>query len=342
MRRNKAVLITGLALATSLALAACGGGNSNPGSSNGGSEGTLQVAFVPKIQGIPFFEAMNSGGKKASEEFGFKWVYSGATSADPAAQADVVRSLIQQSVDSISVAPNDPNSMAPVFVEAQKAGIVVATADTDAPESIREYFVSQASEEGIGTALAEQVLTPMGGKGKLAIVSCGQTAANLNAWIEVIKETVATDYPNAEIVDVVYADEDQARAVTMAKDLMNAHPDLTGLIGPCTTAAPGIAQAIDEAGKIGKVFSTGVGTPQAMLPYLESGASSASVLWNVEDHGYLTAWAGWQAAQGIAFPANAPFDAGHLKGLTYDADTKVLLLGTPLILTADNAGDFSY
>ena len=35
---------------------------------------------------------------------------------------------------------------------------------------------------------------------------------------------------------------------------------LVGLIGPCTTAAPGIAQAVDEAGKIGQISTVGVGT----------------------------------------------------------------------------------
>lgn len=335
MRRSKVVAMSSIALASVLTLAACGGGAS-------GDTDSTQVAFVPKVQGIPFFEAMNTGGQAAADELGFEWVYSGATTADPAAQADVVRSLTQQGVDSISVAPNDPNSMAPVLQQAQDSGISVATADTDAPDSVREYFVSQASEQGIGTALTEQMMEPIGGEGEIAIVSCGQTAANLNAWIEVIEETVESDYPNVEIVDIVYADEDQDRAVSMAKDLMNAHPDLDGLIGPCTTAAPGIAQAITEAGREGEVFSTGVGTPQAMLPYLESGASSASVLWNVEDHGYLTAWAGWQAAQGNEFPSDEPFDAGRLSGITYDPETNILLLGDPLILTAENAGDFDY
>lgn len=344
MRRTKAFVMTGFALATTLALAACGGGSgtSSAGSDGGAGSDTVQVAFVPKVQGIPFFEAMNTGGQDAAEEFGFEWVYSGATTADPAAQADVVRSLVQQDVDSISVAPNDPNSMAPVLQEAADAEISVATADTDAPNSVREYFVSQASEEGIGTALTEEIMEPMNGEGKIAIVSCGQTASNLNAWIDVIEEKIASDYPNAEIVDVVYADEDQAQAVTMAKDLMNAHPDLKGLIGPCTTAAPGIAQAITESGKVGEVFSTGVGTPQAMLPYLESGAASSSVLWNVEDHGYLTAWAGWQVAQGNEFPSDGPFDAGRISGVTFDPETNILLLGEPLILTAENAGDFDY
>ena len=53
----------------------------------------------------------------------------------------------------------------------------MATADTDAPNSVREVFVNQASAEGIGQGLTDALLTAMGGKGKYAIVSCGQTAA---------------------------------------------------------------------------------------------------------------------------------------------------------------------
>lgn len=329
--------------AVALLVSGCAGGNNESasnGDSSGGSDSSYSVAFVPKIQGIPFFEAMNAGGADAAEEFGFKWVYSGPTTADPAAQSDVVRAQIQQRVDALMVAPNDPDSMGPLLKEAQTSGIRVGTADTDAPNSVREVFVSQASEEGIGTALLEQIAKPIDGKGDIAIVSCGQTASNLNAWIKVIKDKVASDYPEINIVDTVYADEDQAKAVTMAKDLMNANPDLKGIIGPCTTAAPGVAQAVQETGKIGEVFTTGVGTPQAMKPFLESGASSASVLWNVEDHGYLTAWAGWQMAQGNEFQPTQT--VGRIVGVTYDPDTKILLLGDPLILTTENVGDYDY
>lgn len=340
---RRATTVAALALAITLPLTACGNSGSTADTTSGsGSDSTTTVAFVPKIQGIPFFEAMNSGGKQAADEFGFEWAYSGATTADPSAQADVARSLIQQNVDALAVAPNDPNSMAPVLQEAADAGITAFTADTDAPDSTRKFFVSQASSEGIGTALLDQLAQATGDSGKFAIVSCGRTAANLNSWIDVIKQKLA-DHPNMTLVDTVYADEDQAKAVTMAKDLMNAHPDLAGLIGPCTTAAPGIAQAVDEAGKVGTISTVGVGTPQAMLPFLKSGASSASVLWNVEDHGYLTAWAGWQAATGQEFPTDGkPFDVGRVSGVTWDEGTRTLLLGEPLILTADNAGDFDY
>jgi rhamnose transport system substrate-binding protein len=231
--------------------------------------------------------------------------------------------------------------MAPLLKQAQDAGIKVATSDTDAPDSVRQVFVSQASTEGIGQALTDALLEAMGGKGKYAIVSCGQTAENLNSWIEVQKSYTAEKYPDAEIVDTVYAGEDQAKATQMATDLMNAHPDLTGLVGECTSSAPGVAQAVRDAGKIGQVFTVGLGTPQSMKPYLEDGSSSASILWNVENLGYLTAWAGAQLAEGKQFaPSNDV--SPDLSAVKYDAGSKTLLLGPPLAITKDNVDKFNY
>src|SRR3954447_19977472 len=336
----------GLGLALALTLTACGqgsGGSASSGGSgaSGGGGDNYTVAFVPKLQGIPYFEAMNSGGKAACQELGCTWLYQGPVEADPAAQADIVRSYSQQGVDALIVAPNDPDSMAPLLKQAADAGIKVATSDTDAPNSVRQVFVSQASTEGIGQALTDALLEAMGGKGKYAIVSCGQTAENLNSWIEVQKTYTAQKYPDAQIVDIVYAGEDQAAATQMATDLMNAHPDLTGLVGECTSSAPGVAQAIRDAGRTGKVFSVGLGTPQSMLPYLTDGSSSASILWDVENLGYLTAWAGVQLAAGKDFQATNDV-SDDLPKVEYDDSTKVLLLGPALRITKDNAGNYNY
>ena len=299
------------------------------------------VAFVPKLQGIPYFEAMKTGGEAAAKEIpGLKWVYQGPTTADPAAQADIVRSLVQQKVDVLFVAPNDPDSLAPVLEEAKTAGIIVGTSDTDAPNSVRELFVNQATSEGLGSTIAETLATAMGGKGTAAIVSCGETATNLNAWIKVEEATFKSKYPDIKLLPTVYAGEDQAKATQMATDLINANPNLTGLIGQCTTSAPGVAQAVKDAGKIGKVFTTGLGTPKAMLPYLQDGSSSGSVLWDVEALGYLTAWAGAQLKAGTPIDANPT--VGSIKGVTYDAASKTLLLGPPTVFTKDNAGKYNY
>lgn len=307
-----------------------------------GGDGDFTVAFVPKIQGIPYFEAMNTGGAAAEAEIeGLKWLYQGPTTADPAAQADIVRSMIQQGVDVLIVAPNDPDSLAPILQEAQDKGIHVATSDTDAPNSVREVFVEQANAEGIGTATVDTLAEAMGGKGTAVIVSCGETAENLNSWIEVEERHFAEKYPDIKVLPKVFAGEDQAKSTQMAADLMNANPDLTGIIGQCTASAPGVAQAVRDAGRIGEVFTVGVGTPQSMLPYLEDGSSSGSILWDVEQLGFLTAWAGAQLFQGNEFEAEPEVGFG-IEEATYDAEAKTLLLGPPLVLTVDNAGDFDY
>lgn len=329
-----------------LALSGCTSKNDDSTSTGTGSAAAsggeaVTVAFVPKLQGIPYFEAMNAGGQNAAEELGIEWLYQGPTTADAAAQSDIVRAFIQQEVDVLVVAPNDPDSMAPLLQEALDAGIRVATADTDAPNSVRELFVNQTTPENHGRALAESLADAMGGAGKYAIVSCSETASNLNSYIEEINKVMTADFPDITLVDTVYAGEDQAKAASMATDLMNAEPELSGIVGLCSAAAPGVAQAVRDAGRIGEVFTVGGGTPTAMAPYLHDGSSSASVLWDVENLGFLTAWSGAQLAADKSFEAE--FDVNtDITGVTYDAATKIMLLGDPLIFTKDNVDQFDY
>ena len=347
MRMRNLVRAAGATAALSaLILAGCAAGDTQETSGGGETPApaggdTISVAFVPKLQGVPYFEAMNTGGLAAAEEYGFEWLYQGPVEADAAAQADVVRSFIQQGVDVLIVAPNDPDSMAPLLEEAAAAGIKVATSDTDAPNSVREVFVNQASEQGIGEGIIDALMEAMGGEGRFAIVSCGETAANLNAWIAVQEAYVAEAYPNATLTEIVYAGEDQAKGTEFATNLMNADPELTGLIGQCTTSAPGAAQAIRDLGKIGEVFSVGLGTPQSMKEYLADGSSSAAILWNVEDLGYLTGWAGYQLATGGDLAPSGAV-AERIPDASFDPATKVLLLGPALRITEENVDNFSY
>jgi rhamnose transport system substrate-binding protein len=341
MRLSKTVLTcVATMLSASLAVGGCSKKSGSQGSSAGGDK-KIKVAFVPKLQGIPYFEAMNTGGRQAAKDLGIQWIYKGATTADPGAQTEIVKSLIQQRVDVLVVAPNDPDSLAPILQDAKNRGIHVMTSDTDAPNSPRELFVNQATPDGLGQAITDALLKKMGGKGKYAIVSCGQTAANLNSWIAVQKKYTARKYPDAQIVGTVYAGEDEAKAVSMAKDLINAHPDLTGLVGECTTSAPGVAKAVRQAGKIGKVFTVGVGTPQSMKPYLADGSSSTAILWDVQQLGYLTAWSAAQLDKGAALQATNHVNA-QLPAVKYFPQQKMVLLGDPLPITKDNVDKYNY
>lgn len=329
-----------VAMCALLALAACGQKEAPGGAAGGGGDQEVKVAFVPKLVGIPYFEAMKQGGDQAAKDLGVQFIYQGDTTADPAKQAEIINSLVQQKVSVLAVAPNDPAAIAPLLKRAADAGIKVMTSDTDAPDSVREVFVNQAEDQAIGEATAEALASQMGGQGKWAIVSCGQTAQNLNNWIGIEKKYISSKYPGMQLVDTVYAGEDQAKSVQLAKDLMAAHSDLKGLIGQCSVSAPGVAQAVTEVNKVGKVFTTGISTPSSMKEYIKSGAQAKTVLWDVNKLGFLTVWAGQQLAQGKSFQAtNEVPTVGQVK---FDAAKKMLVLGPPLVFTKENVDQYSF
>jgi rhamnose transport system substrate-binding protein len=327
-------LVATLPLVAALALGGCS-------DQVGSAPAPTRIEFVPKVRDIPYFEAMDNGGLEAARQLGVTWHSTGPATVDPAAQVTILRDLIAKKVDVIVVAPNDPAALAGVIAEARAKGIHVLTSDTDAPGSQREVFVNQASAQGIGTALVDALMAKTGGTGQYAIVSCGPAAANLNSWIAVQKGYAAAHYPKAELVDTVYAGEDEAAATAIAKQLMTSHPGLTGLIGECTTSAPGVAKAVGDEQKIGRVFTVGVGTPQAIKPFLLDGSCSQSVLWNVESLGYLTAWTAKQIADGKPLQAVNKVSL-ELPAVKYDTATKTVLLGDPLLITADNVDQFKY
>ena len=314
------------------------------GAAAGGGEGAT-VAFVPKLVGIPYFDAMDEGGQQAAEELGLEWIYQGPNTADSAAQIEIVNSLIQRGVDAIAIAPNDPSAIGPVIERAKAQGIDVFTTDTDAPETEREIFVAQATDEAIATATINALAEQMDESGQWAIVSCGPSAQNLNTWVEIERQVAQEQYPEMEFLTVEYAGENQEQAATITRDLITANPDLEGIIGQCTTSAPGVAQAIQETGNAGEIAATGVVGPTAMEDYITSGAMPQTVLWNPVDLGFLTAWAGQQLAAAEGTTAEGVFSENvqvpGIEGVQWLPDEQnTLLLGDPITFSEENLDQY--
>ena len=268
---SRLATLVALGAAVTLALTGCtnkneadtgaGGGGSGSG---GAAAGKIKVAFVPKLQGIPYFEAMNAGGKEAAEATGQRRVALPGT--DPGRRGCAGRhrpAYIQQKVNALIVAPNDPDSMAPLLQAGQRRRDQGRHRRTPTRRTrCARSFVNQASAEGIGQAATDALMEAMGGKGKYAIVSCGQTAEQLNQWIEESKHTrrrsIRTPRSSTSSTPVRI----RPKATQMATDLMNAHPDLKGFVGECSSSAPGCgAGRAERRTRSGRSSPSGMGTP---------------------------------------------------------------------------------
>ncbi|MFY8153615.1 MAG: substrate-binding domain-containing protein, partial [Hyphomicrobiales bacterium] len=84
-----------------------------------------EMVVVVKIAGIPWFNALESGVKKAGADLGVNASMIGPANVDPAQQVKLVEDLIAKKVAAIGIVPLDVAVLAPVLKRAQEAGIKV-------------------------------------------------------------------------------------------------------------------------------------------------------------------------------------------------------------------------
>lgn len=306
-----------------------------------GGAGDVRVAFVSQVEGIPYFSGFNTGADRAAAELGVTYDQAGPAKADSAEQKRIVDGLVAQGYDAIAISPLDPTSMNGAIADALEAGVKVATSDADAPDSDRQVFVSQASDEALGAAVMDELAKAMGESGQYAIVSGAPDVATFNNWVAAAEAQREARYPDMELVGDIRHTVDSAEALREAQNLITAYPDLKGIIAVPSTAVPGVAQAVQNANKIGEIAVTGFGSPKTAGPFLESGAMTSTVLWDVEDLGYLTVWALVQLVEGNEFEATNQVP-GLDDPVEYDASTGTLLLGPPTVFDKSNYADFDF
>jgi rhamnose transport system substrate-binding protein len=321
--RNRAAIVVAVMAG---ALAVCAG----PASAK-----TWRIGFVPKLIGIPYFNSMQEGLERGAKAFGARITYQGPTTASVSGQAEIAQGMINKQLDAVGVSANSPTALEVQAERAQKAGILFYSSDSQVDGPAVSLRVAPAEDVDLGDALADQMAAQIGGSGDVALVSGGPTATNLNLWIAVVKQRMASKYPNMKIVSIQYAGEDISKATDLTAQLLSAYPHLKGIIGVNSTAVPGAAQAVLRAGLSGKIAVTGITDPNTIRTYVNDGTVKTVVLWNPIDLAYVTVWGVTQLLEHKPLQAENTVP-GMSSPVSYDAATKTLLLGKPLIINKSN------
>ena len=320
--------------------AACGVGQQGPSQGGGGGEGPTKICMMPKLVGIPYFNASEKGAKEAAEELGIELVYDGPTEAKAALQSQMIEQWIQQQCSAITVAANDPDALAPAMKKADDAGIATGAWDADVAKDSRDVFVNQATFDAIGYELVDVMAEQTDGKGEFLVVTGSLTAPNQVAWLEAMRERMKEKYPEMSIASVEPGEEDLQLGIDITKNYLRANPETAGVFGITSVALPGAAEAVEQEGLEGEVAVTGLSTPNEMKPYLESGAVEKFVLWNPIDLGYLAVHVANAQVEGN-LPKSGTFKAGRLGEVEMIAEDEVLL-GPPLVFTPENIDQYNF
>lgn len=337
-RRTRAVAAVAV---TVLVVAGCGSVGSSTVEEDRERDGNYRIAVIPKFTSDPYFVAVDEGAQEAAEELGVEVTFEGPVDADVAAQSDIVDRFVQQRYDAITVSANDADALAPALERAQEAGISVSTYDADVNPDAREVFLNQATFEGMGRTMVDMMVEETGGTGEYLVVTAVLTAPNQNRWIEEMEKYIASDYPEMSIAAVLPGDEDLAKSRQVTLDYLRGNPQTRGVFAVTGIATPGVAEAIQQLGLAGQVSVTGLGVPSLIQPYLENGTLRQAALWSPVDIGYGAVHMAHAQLEGTLDPSSGSLQAGRLGELEFIEDD-VVLLGEPVIFTAENVGEYDF
>jgi ABC-type sugar transport system substrate-binding protein len=304
------------------------------------SDSKLVIAMLPKAKGNAYFLSCKAGADKAAKELGVELLFDGPTDNTPAKQNEIVENWITLGVDALAVAADNKEGLSTALRKAQKAGVKVLTYDADALPDARSFFVNQATAQGIGYALMDEAARLCHEEGEFAIITATLTAANQRDWQKHIEARLKEKYPKMKLVAVRPSDDLKDKAQSEATALMAANPNLKLIMAICSPGVPGAAEAVKQAGKVGKVKVIGLGLPNENKRYVHDGVTDSVILWNTEHLGYLTVYAAAALVKGDLKPGAKSIKAGSLG--TFEIAGDNILLGKPFIFNKDNIDQFNF
>ena len=300
----------------------------------------LTIALMPKSKGNAYFISCKAGADEAIKEVGADLIFDGPTEPDPAKQNEIVENWITLGADVIAVACENKEGISTALKKAKAKGIKVVTFDSDANPDARDFFVNQATPEGIAQTLMDEAARLTDAEGEFAIITASLTAANMNEWRKDIEARLREKYPMMKLVDTKPCDDLKDKAQAEATNLLSANPNLKLIMAICSPAVPGAAEAVKQAGKTGVVKVIGLGLPSENRKYVHEGVTQSVILWKTTDLGYLTIKVAEDVANGKLKTGDTIYHAGRLGDLEVKGDS--IVLGKPFIFNNENIDQFDF
>ena len=297
------------------------------------------IAMMPKAKGDPYFISCQQGANEAVKELGVELLWDGPTDLDPAKQNEVVEAWITRGVDAIAVSVENKVGISTVLRKAREKGIKVITWDADAEKNARDFFINQATPQGIGYTLMDEAARILNNQGEFAIITASLSAANQNEWIKYIKERMAEKYPDMKLVAIQPSEGDRDRAFAETQTVLKVYPNVKLIMAIAAPAVPGAAEAVKQSGRA-DVKVNGLSLPNMCRPYIKAGVIESIVLWNTLDLGYLTVHTANALSAGTLKRGDKELNAGRLGNIEVVEDE--VRLGAPFIFNKENIDRFNF
>jgi ribose transport system substrate-binding protein len=203
-------------------------------------------------------------------------------------QVSELETLRSQGITGYSISAIDPASAAGTIATDMSKGIFVLPIDSPLPATAAKglYLGTPNTTAGFQAGTAMKAL--LNGTGKVAILVGSLTAANATQRIAGFEQAIAGT--NIQVVQKVNDNLSPATATSDAETILANNPDVNGLYGVYSYDGPALAQAVQSAGKTGKVSIVSDDSDAQTLQFIQSGVIGGTVVQMPYQQGYTGAY----------------------------------------------------
>lgn len=265
---------------------------------------TLRFIIVPKVA-HPWFDEVQKGAQAEAEilgrQLGVNIVidYMPPSECSVTEQNEILEKIVHSRPSGIAIDPVDAVENMRAIDHIRKQGIPIVLFDSPSPDPTTTSIGNDFSQQGI--IAAERLADLIGYAGEVAVMQGYPTAPNHKERYEA-QLAVLKKYPDIRIVDGGIDNDDIQTARAQALAVLESHPDLKGYLC-CDASGPiGIATAIKEAGRVGKVKFVSMDGIKPILEAIKEGVIESSSATIPRMQGSMSVLMLWQASLGLQTP----------------------------------------
>ncbi|MGH3426612.1 MAG: substrate-binding domain-containing protein, partial [Mycobacteriales bacterium] len=240
------------------------------------------LAVVPKAVGFDFWDSVRKGAQCAASKItGVKVQWDGVTEeTDVTGQVNLLQNFVTRQVDGLVYAATDAKVLAQLTQDTLSRNIPVINIDSGTdpqPATVPVFATDNVAAARKAADLLADALGP--GTHKVAFIPF-QPGTMTNDQRATGFTTGLAKHPNLTLVAEQSSNSDPNTALSVTENILTAHPDLDGIFVANEPGVVGAVNALNQAGKAGKIKLIGWDASPDEVRGVTSGAITALVVQN--------------------------------------------------------------
>ncbi|WP_138445408.1 substrate-binding domain-containing protein [Sinomonas susongensis] len=277
---KKSLGVATAALALTLPLAACGASSQAGSGSTSNPLAGKTIALVNGDNSDPFFFSIWAGAQAEAKKKGINLVEQAPTTYDYTQQVPLFNDEVAKQVAGIILSPDSNTAYKAAYDTAHQANVpVVDVNTTQKNQSDNPNVLAFLGSDPVllGQLAAKQMEPLVNQNGLVSVINSVAGSVGSQMRGSGFMDTIKQNDPQMKLLPGQYDLDDISKANSMARDEIQANPDLKGIYAVDSFTGQGVGNAIKSLGKAGTVKLVAIDAEPQEMQLMKDGVIQALI-----------------------------------------------------------------